>query len=388
MGVNMDCIVCSEKSLELIEKFSNFKGVTSDDKPFYENFLIAYCKSCGHVQKLIDKKWKENVSSIYNNYKIYELSGGGENLVFGQNVSPARSQILFENLAAEVVLPQKGDLLDFGCGNGAVLKSFGKHLKGWELFGYDSNARFENEIKNLPDLNSSFLNSISQINHKFDLITANYSLEHATDPVTVFNSLKGLLKEPGVVSIVVPNFKDNPFDLMVVDHCSHFTSDTLGYLADLCGYEIVAVKMDLIPRSIVMILKNSATVDKGVGPLKPVKTDGISNNLSRSAEWLRKVILDVEELSTMSNFGVFGTGTAAGWISGSIDSEIKFFVDEDPSKIGKEYLGCPVISPVDLPDEAIVYIGLPTKLAVKTKTRLEKEFPDKKFFTPPELVIQ
>ena len=38
----MECIVCAEKSLELIEKFSDFKGVTSDDKPFDENFFVAY----------------------------------------------------------------------------------------------------------------------------------------------------------------------------------------------------------------------------------------------------------------------------------------------------------------------------------------------------------
>jgi hypothetical protein len=58
------------------------------------------------------------------------------------------------------------------------------------------------------------------------------------------------------------------------------------------------------------------------------------------------------------NFGIFGTSIASTWLFNEIGCSVNFFVDEDTNRIGRHYLGLPVLHPSEVPAESDVYVGL------------------------------
>jgi hypothetical protein len=112
------CLVCKSKQASLVENgVSLLGGVTSDCKPWPRIGIIMVCENCHHVQKKVDLEWQSDVSKIYDNYKLYHLSDGAEQIVFEEITSLPRSVKLVEHLCHQGTFPQEGHLLDVGCGN-------------------------------------------------------------------------------------------------------------------------------------------------------------------------------------------------------------------------------------------------------------------------------
>src|ERR1700730_6606689 len=118
------CVVCSTDQLRELESYCKLPRVTSDTKPFPPGGRLIVCRKCGAIQKIPDAKWLDEIHQIYNQYALYALSDGSEQLIFSASGPVERSKRLIEFLVTKSALPAAGLLLDIGCGTGAALANF------------------------------------------------------------------------------------------------------------------------------------------------------------------------------------------------------------------------------------------------------------------------
>ncbi|MFH0958861.1 MAG: class I SAM-dependent methyltransferase, partial [Pseudomonadota bacterium] len=232
------CLLCDSNTCFITK--TGLQGVTSDLRPWPRSGVFAVCSDCGHVQKLLNQDWIDDVERIYSSYEMYTVSGGQEQRLFDCGLPLPRSMKLLENLVRAVELPDEGRLLDFGCGNGAFLKSFSQFLSGWRLSGFDINARFADALSEIEGFEGLYTDSLEQIAECFDLVTMAYVIEHLDEPKKILERLNKLIKPEGVLFVQTSSFEENPFDLMVVDHCSHFSLPTISFLASRAGFSVVS----------------------------------------------------------------------------------------------------------------------------------------------------
>lgn len=143
-----------------------------------------------------------------------------------------------------------GALLDLGCSSGAFLASLNR--ENWSLFGIEMSAEaartaqartsaqvFVGDILDAPYLAESF-----------DVVTCFDVLEHVYEPRKVLEKVRYWLKPGGIFYTLVPNidsgearlFKSYWYGLELPRHISHFSLDSLRYLAQSVGLEDVSVE--------------------------------------------------------------------------------------------------------------------------------------------------
>ncbi len=140
-------------------------------------------------------------------------------------------------------LHAKGNILDFGCGNGEFL---GEMLRaGWHVRGVESSDRARSLLPIL--LKDHVQKDLSDWEgERFDVITLWHVLEHLPEPVAVIRRLKGLLKEGGLLFLAVPNLDSWEFSFCGADwfhldmprHLVHFSQHGLTTMLENEGLRV------------------------------------------------------------------------------------------------------------------------------------------------------
>jgi SAM-dependent methyltransferase len=118
---------------------------------------------------------------------------------------PARVKERIFEIIRGLGLPERGEALDFGCGNGVLTEVIRQALPMWKVFGTDlsataianANARFSECTfleKDDPRLGQ----------HRFDLLFSNHVLEHVFDMDSVLNQMNEALKPRCFVLHILP----------------------------------------------------------------------------------------------------------------------------------------------------------------------------------------
>jgi 2-polyprenyl-3-methyl-5-hydroxy-6-metoxy-1,4-benzoquinol methylase len=382
------CHVCAAPSLEEVQGFTQLCRVTSDCKPWPRGGRLFICNECRSVQKLIDREWFQEIERIYKDYTIYFQSEGVEQAVFDGTSGQAalRSVRLLEALAAHVKLPETGRLLDLGCGNGAMLRAFSRFATGWTLAGVEMSEKNREAVESIERVEALYTCQPEQVPGRFDLISMIHMLEHIPNPVEYLSRLQDKLNPGGLLLIQLPNYPENPFDLLVADHASHFTARTAAELIGRCGYEAQAVATDWIPKELTVVARKAErdgqarAVTKSEG--SRLDSPGVTKETVR---WLEETRNRARLCASKGSFGLFGTSIAAMWLFAELEDSISFFVDEDPSRVGKTILGRKIYHPSEAPAGSHVFIALTTMLAELVLKRVER--PDVNFYLPPALSV-
>jgi len=365
--------------MALISGFEKFSLVTSDSKNWYTKHLLGVCTFCGILQKYTDDYYKSQINKIYENYSIYYQGNGSEQVVFtdGDDSGSQRSNILVTHLEALTKTNENGCLLDIGCGNGTFLKVFSKANGFWHLTGMDINDNQKFQIESIE--NTSFYSGdISNINNKYDVISLIHVLEHVIDPITFLRSLKSKLKKNGTLLIEVPYFEENAFDLLIVDHCTHFNLKTMLWCMTTSGYEVVDITTQCVHKEMTILAK----IDSKVEGLSTGQQKNNSLIVNDNLYWFTNVITRSKIIAELDgSFGLFGTAIAATWLAGELGRIVDFFVDEDTTRIGQLHLGKPVYHPENIPKDSHVFIALP----YETAKRIEKKYRHLNYHMPPVL---
>ena len=141
-------------------------------------------------------------------------------------------------------------LLDVGSGPGLFLKAAAD--KGMEVLGVEPSSDAYNYSKRTHNVNVQkvTMENLDPQTGKFDIINASLVLEHILDPLDFITKSAELLKEGGLLCIIVPN-DFNPVQEMNIklgrkqwwvspfEHLNYFSSTTLAGLFKKAGMEVV-----------------------------------------------------------------------------------------------------------------------------------------------------
>ena len=215
------------------------------------------------------------------------------------------------------------------------------------------------------------------------MVTLVHATEHLPDPIAALRGLLPRLGAAGRLFIQVPDYSVNPFDLAVADHLLHFSLDTLVRLVEDAGYAIEIATDLVIVKELTVVAKRKPVNFHKLNSIPKVAPASRKQMVVAELAWLTSVIAEGRRIATLGPLGIFGTSVAAAWIGGALLDEIEFFVDEDPSRIGRTFMGRPVYAVNAIPGGAHVYIPLAPVVAENIKHR-HGDMPNK-FYSPPKM---
>lgn len=375
------CHICGSHLLQTIPGSNDLLYVTSDSKPWMKSMTIAFCNQCHILQKKVDQEWMQDVQKIYDSYTIYQQGCGSEQAVFDNSCMLPRSQRLVKELFSHINISNEGRLLDIGYGNGAFLRAFSEAWPNWILAGTeldDKNLVKAEQIKGVQKLYSC---PVVDIPGEFDIISMVHLLEHIPNPAKLLNDCQSKLKKGGILILEFPGWLKSPFDLLVADHCTHFTEDNIEQLLYRVGYEIELVTMNFIPKEITVVARKGK--NKMADKIESIGKQNLYHRAEKTIQWLDATYNYAKEIAKKANrFGLFGTSNAAAWLFGGLQNSVSFFVDEDPNRIATTCFGLPVYAPEDVPNGSEVFIAMPYEFAEQIKRRLSQIYDHYQFYVP------
>lgn len=375
------CHVCGGGRLVYLRGYEDLDRITSDCKIWPKGGSLLVCEDCCCLQKRIDDDWRAEIGRIYEAYSIYHQGAGAEQPVFdqGSGAANSRSLELIRRLKEEVGFPATGRLLDVGCGNGALLRVFSQLAPGWNLVGTELNDKYAGEIQEIRGVESLHVGGGGLVPGDFNLITMVHVLEHVPDPIGFLCALSEKLRPDGLLMIEVPNFLRNPFDLLIADHCTHYTVESLRTVVEKAGFEVVLATCDWVSKELTLVAKaGSVTVLPSLQDFSPAHAQVVSR-----LDWLDRVRIFATRGDRSS--GLFGTSIAATWICHGSPGMFQFFADEDMSRVGKTYQGLPVYHPRESPCGTEIFVPVPADFGGSLLSRLESSFTQCKFVMAPAL---
>lgn len=361
------CHICTESPLRLLNEYETLPRVTSDCSPWQSGGMLGTCPTCGCVQNPTDQHWQDEVDEIYGKYSIYQQGAGNEQFVFAGGQPVARSARLMEMTSPFLDLTAKGRILDFGCANGGLLRNFARLNSNWTMVGFEVDDKHRSEIESIAGVESFSSGKLETIAGKFNLITMSHVLEHLPQPAQALGELSKKIAEGGFLLIQVPDAAQNPFDLVIADHCSHFTLDGLKQLIANCGYRIVVATTDWVPKEISIL---AAPEMPAVCAASKSWQREPTLMAKHSIDWLSRVAVELRSLRKVERLGIFGSSIAATWLFAALDGKVDFFVDQDPNRIGQKHLNKPIYSPDEIPPDSHVFVGLIPQKAGQVGQRL------------------
>ncbi len=373
MNHNYSCQVCGALALRNVEGYADLPRVTSDSRPWALGGSLVVCNECGGIQKLPTPEWLEETKKIYGDYDLWSIAGGEEQPIFQKSGSvQPKSTLLVKFLREEAALPERGTLLDIGCGTGAAIANFSKSFPYWELNGAELTERALPSLKEIPGFKRLFTCPLAAVEENFDLVLMIHSLEHFPSPGEVLSVVGERTKQGGLVFVQIPNVADNPFDIVVVDHATHLVPQHLSLLAQRAGLDLVCLRRDLIPKEVTMIARHTM---RKIGTSNRLEVDQLHTYADQCIAWLKSLLSEARECAAKSKskgvpFGIFGTSIAGMWLYGALRGSVEFFVDEDILRQGAKWDGLVVYSPESVPPNALVYVPLIPEVACEVAARL------------------
>jgi 2-polyprenyl-3-methyl-5-hydroxy-6-metoxy-1,4-benzoquinol methylase len=379
MTTNASCLACRGSSLRDLVEGRILQGSTTKADALHA-FQLLQCQDCGHVQKALNADWHAAMDGLYErHYEDYRVVGRQVNFVEGKIVN--RDGLAVRKLDALLALGESGAVLDIGCGAGRFLEAFRAEKPGWSLAGYDVGDLHENSVHTLSG--AEFFHgadALHDIPRKFDLVTLNHVVEHLTDPVSVLRDAADLLTPDGRLLIRVPSFQAVNTDFFLLEHCSHFTVETLSHTLNLAGLEVIREISDFSPIEIGLVARRAQNTVASA----PYDIHGIRKSVHQCLAWAESLPSLVRDNIRGRKAGLLGVGGAGIWLGVYLRGEISFYVDEDPGKQGHSFAGCPIIKGSEVSPDAIVFVTFNNAQASeRICARLSEAFPDKSFLAPP-----
>jgi SAM-dependent methyltransferase len=402
------CPHCGHPALEEFREFRLLHRVTSDCRPWPAGGRLCICPHCGIVQKIVDAAWRREVAEIYAGYAVYHQAEGAEQPVFDSSsgTPQPRSLRLLSALRDAVTLPRQGRMLDIGCGNGATLRAFGQLAPAWSLVGTELDDRCRRQVESLPQVEAFYTCPAEQVPGSFDVVTMIHVLEHIPAPGPFLRGLLPKLAGGGLLVLELPHHAANPCELLIADHCTHFTAASAAGLLESAGYEVLVAADDWIPKELSVVAsvgsgQRAAGGEKAPRPSRPTLRVGARRcprrgdtgcgeneehqppaaTVRAALAWLAATAERARQLAAAGEIGLLGTSIAAAWLFAELEGAVRFFVDEDPGRVGKTYLERPVYDPSQVPQGSVVFIAQPPALAAAIARRLAR--PGVAYHLPP-----
>jgi hypothetical protein len=164
--------------------------------------------------------------------------------------------------------------------------------------------------------------------------------------------------------VELPAFQENPFELLIADHATHFEPATIEKLLADAGFRSLHVTGEWIPKELSVVARALPPIAERMPPEQ-------EDHLRAALRWLDAVRRDAQDRARRSaHFGIFGTSIAATWLFSELEGKAAFFVDEDPDRVGGRHLELPIYRASDVPAGSDIYVVLPPKISAAVAARL------------------
>jgi len=193
-------------------------------------------------------------------------------------------------------------------------------------------------------------------------------LEHIHDPVPRLRVLRNALKPTGRLLIQVPDFVQNPFDLMIFDHGLFFQPLSLTTILAQSGFQAIDVFDDWASNELTVVA--SPTL-----PLHAKSSDLCERGqpfdlLSSAFQFLESLLLEAATKISSGPISIFGAGNGGSWVASQIGPEnVKSFLDENSELLGATFHGIPIERPISVDIKSTV-LGV----APRTRTHIETRY--------------
>ena len=334
--------------------------VTSDQHIVDAEVDNRICRTCGMIFNAAGARGGEG-GFYLDEYDFAAESAESEAMFFDRGAPSSMYQAVVDFLAPACPAAV-GKVLDIGCGKGLLLRRFLARYPGYAAFAIEPSRNAVAFFRrNMPELtvfeggyqDAPFLGA----GGGFDVIFANGVLEHLPDPVDFLGRCRAALVPGGLLYIGVPNFENNPGDLLTYDHLSRFTPEIISGLFARVGLAIV--RSDLSATRVPMWYLLRAT--------EPAQPE-LAGSFERGAAQARVALGDIGSMLASyeacadavdhrgGKVAMYGTGLIG--IAGTRHTRlnaarISCFVDDNPTWWGSVRLGIPVRSPRELPSLGI-----------------------------------
>lgn len=260
------CPVCNSSNTILKFTVTNrqillMKVYGKSTETFYDLFL---CKSC-KAQFIFPFPTQKNLKSIYNNLYSSNNNQSKSNLsgffrtkratmlkgkfsfidkLFFSWLVHTSPQYLIE--LSKKFKSKKFSILDIGCGQGLLLTNVINNFNVDKHLGLDFS---KNAIKICRKLGLNAKNSnLSNIQNKFDVITANHVLEHIPEPQKFIREVHSKLNSKGIIVFSLPNsngigskiFGKYWQGLSIPKHLVNYNKNSLKELLTNSDFEIIS----------------------------------------------------------------------------------------------------------------------------------------------------
>ena len=258
--------------------------------------------------------------------------------------------------------------MDIGAGSGVFLQSISKKYKNSNLYAQDLNDISLGKLEKISGFRHLFVCDLTDIEQKFSIISMVHVLEHVYHPIEFLKIVRSLLKDDGILVINVPDIAQNPLDLPVYDHCTHFTKAALEVVLKQAGFRPYYSSNKLIAKENVII----ATPDE-FGAQHCNEPNSEIHILNSHMVYLNEISEVASALVFGEKFHVFGTASASVWITNYLDQWEGCFVDEDPNRQGKTLLGHRIVSPSSIEEGHFVFVPFAKEQSKHIKKRLSSD---------------
>lgn len=223
------CPACGQSDLK------NFLSCT-DYTVSKNKFTLVQCSTCTMLATS-PRPNDEELSQYYESTEYISHTAKANNLVNTLYLIARSFTLKGKKKLAQRLVPQKGNLLDIGCGTGDFLQSCLQD--NWQCTGVEPGTQ-PRQIAAAKGIQT--FEALDQVKGKYQLITMWHVLEHVPDLNQTLTSIYNLLDEKGTLLIAVPN---------------HLSYDATVYKAHWAGYDVPRHLWHFDQQSMERILRNN-----------------------------------------------------------------------------------------------------------------------------------
>ena len=269
-----DCPVCQNN---IFEKYLEVQDYTVSNK----KFQIVVCKSCD-FKFTNPRPDQDEIGEYYKAESYISHSNTSKGLIAKIYHSVRKYTLKRKINLINRLYPQKGKLLDVGCGTGMFLNE--ARGNGWKVNGIepDSGARQIAEEINKSTIKTEILSSFQH--EKFNIITMWHVLEHVHLLNETVDWLKERITEDGSIIIAVPNHESKDAEIYqaqwaaydVPRHLYHFSQKSIKQLFEQKGFRLE----ETLPMKFDSFYVSMLSTKYQTGKINYLKafTDGLKSN--------------------------------------------------------------------------------------------------------------
>ncbi len=343
MSKTLICGNCGHKALELIGQIDSAdKLIPTSDGQFADcmHATRLHCKRCGVIETFYEPA--DRLSHFFN--EQYDTSDRVQNNIIIKNMLPSNKHVDIFNqfISTATDLPECGEMIDVGCGQGRFIKRFGDYFPNWNCIGVDPSAPVDASLGSIRFVHSFFERSCFQ-DRAYKVIAA-HGLLNRTPTLPCLLDFAALCAPNALLSVEVILLEQALFAPHIWDHPYMFRRDVFESYLEYAGFKILN-KYDCNASIHYLCRCEDRSLDS---PPPGLKIDQVENShllyMAYSDGW-EKVFERVRSIlhdSKDESIGLFGAGIFSAALLGTIScKEIAFILDE--IRHGSMMLDIPIV---------------------------------------------